>query len=138
MSNNQSGEMNASERFVDRLKTVVAAGVFVAAPFTLFYGVKHFKTKEYALETTPRYTVGEVVKTGYVISPSSHGYTEFVYQVGDSTHTGYDDGRLPAGLTRFLVKFSAKHPEYYEFYKHAPVPYGLSAPPEAGPSRPFP
>ena len=130
--------MTPSGPLMERLKNIVGIGVLIAAPVAMFYEYKHFKTKEYNLETSSRYTVGEVVKTGYVISPSSHGYTEFVYQVGDSAYTGYEDTRTPAGQTLFLVRYSTQHPEYYDFYNRVPLLPTNIPPPEGWAEPPYP
>lgn len=129
-------EMSPAERRVDRLKSVAVAvgmGVIAAAAF---YTFRDKRREEAEIAAYPRYTVAEITKTGHVISPSSHSYAKFAYQMGGSTYIGDEDGDLPDGQNRFLVKYSTKHPQYYKFYKrvpllptHIPPPNGWAAPP---------
>ena len=94
------------------------------------------RNEDKEVDCYPRYTAGEVTRTSYVLGPSPHSVTFFSYQVGDSTYTGNDTGRSPDSQTRFLVKYSTKHPQYYKFYKrvpllptHVPPPDGWAEPP---------
>jgi len=130
--NQYSSEMTATERLVDRLKTVAAIGIAIATPIALYYGFHQKSLEQADLAAHPRYTVGEVVKTGVVISASSHGYSLFTYQVGDSIYTQEGPDEVPKGHTRFLVKFSTQHPTYYKFYERIPIPYYVPAPPPEG------
>ena len=128
--------MSFAEQRVDRLKSagvllmlLVIAGCFIAA-----WRDENHQDDE--LAAYPRYTVGEITTTGYIVGPNSHSYAKFAYQVGDSTYTGDEDGDLPDGQNRFLVKYSTKHPQYYKFYKrvpllptHVPPPDGWAEPP---------
>jgi hypothetical protein len=118
--------------WLERLKTVVViGGMLILAGFAVdAYFYQNHKRVE--LTAHPRYTVGEVVKTGVVISPSSHGYSLFTYQVGDSVYTQEGPDEIPKGHTRFLVKFSTQHPTYYKFYERVPIPYYVPPPPPEG------
>lgn len=133
---NPSPVMTPAEQRVDRLKSaavlamlLVIAGCFIAA-------LRNKNHRDDELAAYPRYTVGEITATGYIVGPNSHSYAKFAYQVGDSTYTGDEDGDLPEGRTRFLVKYSTRHPKYYKFYKrvsllsnHVPPPEGWAEPP---------
>ncbi|WP_046244421.1 hypothetical protein [Hymenobacter terrenus] len=131
-------EMTPAEAQVDRLKTVAAIVVIVASVGVIVNGFSRRSHRQAELAASSRYTIGEIVKKTYVIGPSSHSATRFAYTVGDSTYVKPGPDEVPDGRTRFLVKFSTRHPEYYQFYERVPIPYTITeAPPEGWPEPPF-
>ena len=128
--------MISSELIVDRLKTAATIAVLGAIAIVVCYEIHLRNLVNADLEAFPRYTAGEVIKRGYVIGPSPHSATLFAYTVGDSTYIKGGPDELPDGQTRFLVKYSTQHPQYYKFYKqmpllptHIPPPEGWAEPP---------
>lgn len=124
--------MASAEQLIDWLKTAVALAVPVVVVPLCIYTFLQKRQEETEITAYPRYTVGEVVETGVVISPSSHGYSLFTYQVGDSVYTQEGPDEVSKGHTRFLVKFSTQHPTYYKFYERVPIPYYVPPPPPEG------
>lgn len=124
--------------FTDHLKLVAVGAILLAIGIGIFYGLRQKSTEEAELTSHPRYTVGEIVKSGYIVSPNSHSYSRFTYQVGDSVYTESGPEQIPQGHTRFLVKFSAQHPTYYKFYERIPIPYYVPLPPPEGWAKPPP
>lgn len=122
----------------ERLKTIMAIVILVIISASLFYGLRQKNMQEVELTKYPRYTIGEIIKTGYTIGPNSHSYTRFSYQVGDSVYIKSGPEAVPSSHTRFLVKFSAKNPEYYKFYENIPIPYYIEIAPREGWVKPPP
>ena len=92
-----------------------------------------------AMSDHPRYTIGYVKKTGYVIGPSSHSETLFNYSLHGKEYLGGESGDLLTADTRYLVKCGSRDPSFYEFYKKVPMPDSIrAAPPEGWESPPFP
>ncbi|WP_223653756.1 hypothetical protein [Hymenobacter psoromatis] len=86
----------------------------------------------HALNANPRYTIGYVTGTDYVVGPSSHSVAFFTYSVGDSTYHSSSDGDLAEGCTRCLVKFAAADPTNKEFFNKVCVPDSIARAPALG------
>ena len=92
-----------------------------------------------AMSDHPRYTIGYVKKTGYVLGPSSHSETLFNYYVNGKEYLGGESGDLLTDDTRYLVKCGSQDPSFYDFYKKVPIPDSIKqAPPEGWETPPFP
>ena len=90
-------------------------------------------------DANPRYTIGQVTRTGYVIGPSSHSVVFFTYSVGDSTYSESSRGDIEEGCTRYLVKYAATDPKNIEFFNHICIPDSIrQAPPQGWLKPPFP
>ena len=127
-----------AEIVVDRLKTLIAVGGMGIIAVASFFAFRHNNRRDADLAAYPRYTVGQVTRTTYVIGPSPESLSFFAYQVGDSTYTGTSPGDLPDGQTLFLVKYSTQHPQYYKFYKRVPLLPSHIPPPEGWATPPYP
>lgn len=122
----------------ERFKNVAAIAVVVILVPVFIHEFLLMNKEDEEVNTRPRYTVGKVTKTSYVISASPHSVTFFTYQAGDSTYTGNDTGSVPDGQNLFLVKYSTKHPQYYKFYKRVPLLPTHVPPPEGWAEPPYP
>ena len=111
--------------------------VLMAAFFGwLIYGIFG---RSKAMSDHPRYTIGYVEKTGYVIGPSSHSETIFNYYVNGKQYVGGKSGDLLTDDTRYLVKCGSQDLSFYFFYKKVPIPDSIKqAPPQGWETPPFP
>ena len=92
-----------------------------------------------ALATQPRYAIGIVTGKSYVVGPSSHDVTFFIYSVHDSTYSSSSSSAVQAGQSQFLVKFSGTDPAVCRFYNQVPIPKTIQeAPPGGWKEPPFP
>lgn len=131
--------MTPAEAQVDRLKTVVAVVGPIAIGIAAIFGWRDKHQQKAEMAAYPRYTIGTVTGSKYVVGPSPHTATFFTYEVNDSTYTSDITGSVPDGQTRCLLRFSARHPEYHEFYERVPIPDSIiQAPPAGWPALPFP
>jgi hypothetical protein len=84
----------------------------------------------------PRYTIGYVTGTSYVVGPSSHSVAFFTYTVGDATYHQSSTGDVAKGCTRCLVKFAAADPTNFEFFNRVCVPDSIAHAPAKGWEKP--
>ena len=124
--------MTPAERLVDRLKTVAAVAVVLGTLAIWLYLFQETKREDAILASAPRYTIGGVTHSSYVVGPSSGKVVFFVYRVRDSVYTGSVSGTPVNGQERLLIKFSARQPGVYKAYDYVPVPAGNLEPPPGG------
>lgn len=124
--------MDIEEEIIARMPkwvAVILVTLFIVFAFWVVVGgYMHGQVRN----TNPRYTIGYVTGTDYVIGPSSHSVAFFTYSVGDSTYRQSADGDLPAGCTRCLVRFAATDPTNAEFFNQTCLPDELPPPPPQG------
>lgn len=85
-----------------------------------------------ARDKNPRYTIGYVTGTDYVVGPSSHSVAFFTYTVGDSTYHQSSSGDLTDGCTRCLIKYATADPTNFEFFNRVCVPDSIRQAPVQG------
>ena len=116
---------------LDRFKTVVAIVSIVVIGGLLVDGIQRRNLRQTLLAASPRYTVGIITRTAYVVSPSPHTESFFEYRVSDSIYSGSSSGKAADG-NRFLVKFAAQKPTIRQFYDQVPIPDEIEAAPAEG------
>ncbi len=131
--------MTPAERRKDQLKTVAAIISILVTIGIFLYGFRGMQQKDAILSVSPRYTIGGITRTSYVIGPSSEKVVFFVYRVRDSVYTGSVSGTPVNGQERVLIKFAAQQPRVYKAYNYVPIPNSANeAPPEGWVEPPFP
>ena len=130
--------MSPSDIRMDRLKTVGTLVMLCVIAVCTFLAFRRMHVEKNEIEVFPRYTVGEVIRSAYVLGPSPEQVILFTYQVGDSTYKGNGSGDVPDGQNRFLVKYSTQHPQYYKFYKRVPLLPTYIPPPDGWAEPPYP
>ena len=131
--------MTPAERTIDRLKTLFVAVGMLGIVVIWVYLFQDTRRENAALASSPRYTIGQVTRTSYVLGPSPENVVFFSYRVGDSIYPGTNSGRFLDVGGRFLVKFSREQPKYHEFYNQVLIPVSIiEAPPEGWEKPPFP
>lgn len=73
-----------------------------------------------------------MLKTGYVIGPSSHSEASFKYTVGDTVYENSSSGSIEDDCRRCLVKFAVRKAEVCQFYNHVCIPDEVEAAPAEG------
>jgi len=120
------------DKWVEKMPTwlVVVLGVMLAVLF--IWGFTYSYTKSHARDSDPRYTIGYVTGTDYVIGPSSHSVAFFTYTVGDSTYHESSSGDVAEDCTRCLVKYAATDPHNLEFFNKICIPDEVHTAPAQG------
>jgi len=124
--------MATEEEWINKLPSWSIKLLGIGWAVFIAWGITYEYNKSHGLNKAPRYTIGQVTRTDYVVGPSSHSVAFFTYTVGDSTYAKSSDGDIAEGCTRCLVKFAASDPTNFEFFNKICVPDSARQAPAAG------
>jgi hypothetical protein len=128
--------MDTEDEWIEKVPdwVVAIAGVFFIS--LLLYIVVGGYMHGSARDRSPRYTIGYVTGTDYVVGPNSHSVAFFTYTVGNITYRQSSTGDVAAGCSRCLVKFAEADPTNFEFFNRVCVPDSITRAPAKGWEKP--